>query len=245
MSSAEANVGRPVEDSVNGKEPAICHSRDRLLGQLRLHYVAKCISGLYYEPDWLVFEGDDREGTYATHDGCGNYDLFAWSEAGLIVGSFDHDRPAPGDGDPDTKSPRQCFPDVPGGLEGLVEKVIGMSYEEALTGGLWLESTPPAYWRDEGCFTSQFKRYTSTPEAAMNGPGQNWSELMSISAEHAALAIELAAASRKGPCTVTPEQSRVLLTPPFEGESEASASKIAVTVKRLAAVGIGWVPQGA
>lgn len=69
-------------------------------------------------------------------------------------------------------------------------------------------------------------------------------ELLSISPEHASLAIELAAASAVEPCTLTPQQEAVLLTPPPE-VPPPMAQAIEVTVQRLAAAGIVWEPQRA
>lgn len=149
----------------------MCHSRRRLLGQVRLNYVAKCISGLYYEPEFLQFTGNHRAGTYATYDGCGNYDLFAWNEAGFVAGSKEKNSPRPGDADPDTADAHQCFPGLPDALAPLAEAVIAASFDKWLTGGLWILSAPTERWHEEGYFTIWFHRYTKLPEVAM---GDGW-----------------------------------------------------------------------
>jgi hypothetical protein len=240
--------GRPIETTTDGTPPPRSHARERIIERARLHHMLTTIWNLHHEHgEPTRFGAKDDEGAFMHHDGSGNMTFIAWSDAGLVAGGFDGDKSAPGDGDPDTKSPEQCFPDAPAALAPLVAQIIQMSRGQ-LTGGLWVTAGEGARYHEEGEFTDDFPRYTMTAEAALTaeGYGHPWGVDL---APWGAIAATLADRAATGPHTVTAEEEAELLAARNDGEapeptrSEAEAideRRLLFAARSLAAAGISW-----
>ncbi len=229
---------KPIERSDDGSLPAEAHAAERIVSQVRLRYLLDVVSGLYSGEE-SRFGGDSEAGEFMLHDGSGNSDFLFWNHDGVVGASFEGDSAAPGDIDPETKSPEQCFPRAPDLLRPLVARAIAVSRGE-LTGGIWVTRGEGALWAEEGSFTEAFPGYYMTPDAAL-GDGamlQSWAELSSLGAAHVAVVKALHARSESGPCTVTEEEAAVLGASP-EGDA-VEKDTLAGAVKRLARVGVIW-----
>ncbi|NUO53847.1 MAG: ankyrin repeat domain-containing protein [Polyangiaceae bacterium] len=217
----------------SSKKPNAAKARDQFLAQVRLQHFVKVISAIHYGSLETLFEGDLQEGRFFTHNGSGDHVAAAWDANGVVAMAFDHEG-----GEGERGHPERLFAGAPPALGQLVQKLTTWETTGRLgTAARWISPD------GEGSSmpSEQFWGYDQSAKDALEGGGQGWRELASISKTHARIAAKLAKPTDGARQSIDAEDGRALLAPPKEHKDVTPDPKnVLLAVEAFAGAGVDW-----
>ncbi len=227
----------------------------QIVQSARLRHICTALTAMVVgeEESFSHFAGDLGAGFFWAIDAIGTSHALAWNEAGVVALVSEAIS---------TLRPEKCFEDSPASFRELVSRVIMHEYAgELSTAGFWLTSEAPSIDRVFGDERLRSLRgYLCQNEAAIYGNNdgwKGWETVMPVPKEFARFAIEFERASRAGSYEISTEEGEELIPlswfrPPSEARTLPTANvgrpagdlitleNVALTVKKLAEVGISW-----